>query len=584
MNQIILDIECYKNYFLVMVQSVQTGKVVAFEQYAQRELQTDKLKAILAASEVITFNGTGYDLPLLSAAVSGASCEALRALSDTIVVENITPWQFYKRHMVLELRLNHIDLIEVAPGIASLKIYGGRLSAPKMQDLPIEPDALITPEQREELKLYCRNDLDVTLRLYKRLEQQINLRRSMSRMYGVDLRSKSDAQIAEAVIVSELTKIRGTKPTKQKIPVGTFFYTPPAFIEFESLDLTHALKQPFVVERNGTVSMPKELEKTKITIGSSTYQMGMGGLHSTEKCVTHESKGGYVLYDWDVASYYPSIILNCELYPKHLGRDFLDVYRAIVIERLSAKKNGDKVKADSLKIVVNGSFGKLGSPYSALYSPDLLVQTTVTGQLSLLMLIEKLERHGLHVVSANTDGIVIKCDVRLEKHMRVIIQWWEEKTGFEMESSEYQSLHSRDVNNYVAVKYNGEVKTKGCFASAGLQKNTANEIAITAVKEYITKQVPLADTIRNCKDVTKFVTIRTVKGGAVKEGYDLGKAVRWYYATGETGYISYKSNGNKVARTDGAKPLMDLPDTLPEDVDYEWYIREAEDMLKGVGK
>ena len=41
----------------------------------------------------------------------------------------------------------------------------------------------------------------------------------------------------------------------------------------------------------------------------------------------------------------------------------------------------------SKKIQINGSFGKLGSKYSLLYAPDLLLQTTITGQLALLMLI-----------------------------------------------------------------------------------------------------------------------------------------------------------------------------------------------------
>jgi hypothetical protein len=30
-------------------------------------------------------------------------------------------------------------------------------------------------------------------------------------------------------------------------------------------------------------------------------------------------------------------------------------------------------------------------------------------------------------------------------------------------------------------------------------------------------------------------------------------------------------------------PLMDLPDTFPSDVDYDWYITEAESILKEVG-
>ena len=40
-----------------------------------------------------------------------------------------------------------------------------------------------------------------------------------------------------------------------------------------------------------------------------------------------------------------------------------------------------EIIANALKIVVNGSFGKFGSRYSILYSPDLMLQVTITGQL-----------------------------------------------------------------------------------------------------------------------------------------------------------------------------------------------------------
>src|SRR5665648_505827 len=116
----------------------------------------------------------------------------------------------------------------------------------------------------------------------------------------------------------------------------------------------------------------------------------------------------FYLIDKDCTSYYPSIILGLRLYPTHMGDCFLEVYETIVNKRLEAKRNKDKVVANALKITINGSFGKLGSKYSNLYAPDLLIQVTLTGQLALLMLIEMIEGIGISIVSGNTDGIVIK--------------------------------------------------------------------------------------------------------------------------------------------------------------------------------
>jgi DNA polymerase elongation subunit (family B) len=280
-----------------------------------------------------------------------------------------------------------------------------------------------------------------------------------------------------------------------------------------------------------------------------------------------------------VASYYPAIILNCGLYPKQLGTAFLDVYRAIVNERLDAKHAGDKVKADALKIVVNGSFGKLGSPYSALYAPELMVQVTVTGQLSLLMLIESLEENGIPVLSANTDGIVIGCPVDLQDKMTILINDWQDATEFIMEQSTYAGIYSRDVNNYIAITHSGKVKTKGCFKAGDLAKNPSNEICNIALIRYLMHGTSFEETIESCTDITKFITLRNVNGGAVCKDKYLGKAIRWYYAKGSKETINYKKNGNLVPRSYGAKPLMDLPEQFPTDIDYEWYLAECYNLF-----
>ena len=135
------------------------------------------------------------------------------------------------------------------------------------------------------------------------------------------------------------------------------------------------------------VSVVSQFESGTIDITQAT---GIGGLHSQEKSISVVSNETHVMRNADFASYYPFIILNQGLYPKHLGTKFLSVYRSIVETRLRAKADGNKLIAESLKITINGSFGKLGSKYSKLYSPNLMLATTITGQLTLLMLIEQL--------------------------------------------------------------------------------------------------------------------------------------------------------------------------------------------------
>jgi hypothetical protein len=212
-----------------------------------------------------------------------------------------------------------------------------------------------------------------------------------------------------------------------------------------------------------------------------------------------------------------------------------------------------------------------------------MVQVTVTGQLSLLMLIETLEATGISVVSANTDGIVIKCKRILEKQMEQIIENWEKQTAFTMERSDYAAVYSRDVSNYFAIKLNGTVKTKGCFSTSSLSKNPTTEIVAEAVIAHLKDGTELMDTIRGCTDITKFVAVRNVKGGAVDGATYLGKVIRWYYAKKVFKPLNYKTNNSIVPKSFGAKPLMDLPKMFPHDVDYQWYYEESRNLLNDIG-
>ena len=584
-ERLVFDVECYANYFLVAFQSLTSGKVTFVERFNGAVLDIAKLRWLMENFTLVSFNGWNYDIPIISLALAGKGNDQLKYATNEIIVQGARPSDVLKTMKVKTLRPDHIDLIEVAPLRASLKIYGGRLHARKMQDLPFHPEVLLTPEQMAIVRWYCVNDLANTGTLHEALKEPLVLREALGAEYTLDLRSRSDAQIAESVISEELEKISGHRITRPVIEVGTVYkYKVPSFIRYQSELMNWALgivaRANFVVSEEGNVGMPPELKELKLQIAGGVYRMGIGGLHSSEVKAAHFADADTLLVDRDVESYYPRIILNQGLYPTHLGTPFLRVYQSLVDRRLHAKHTGNKAVADSLKITINGSFGKLGSRYSVLYSPDLLIQVTVTGQLSLLMLIERLELQGITVVSANTDGIVIKCKKGRRQELDAIIAQWERDTNFKTEETSYVAVYSRDVNNYIAVKPDGTAKTKGAYGKTGLQKNPTNQICTDAVIALVTKGVPIATTIRGCTDIRKFVSVRTVKGGAVKDGVFLGKSIRWYYAAGEEGEIVYADSGNRVPRSEGAKPLMELPPAFPSDVDLEWYIREAESMLE----
>jgi hypothetical protein len=644
-----LDIECYINYFLLKIKRVADRRVIGeFEMFNDSPMDRAGLQALLMVITIVTFNGRTYDVPMLSAALAGYPNAQLKYLSDAIIQRNMKPWDVEKEFNIrAPWYLDHIDLFDVMPGQHGLKMYMAKMHSETIRDLPIEPSAVIKPEDLPGMRWYCGNDLDGTIDGFIKFRKEIALRETMSKDYGIDLRSKSDAQIAEAVIKSEL----GFKVDYPVWAVGSSFaFDPPAFLEYQTPILQNLLalvrRSLFTLGPN-KVEAPPEIESAKIKIGNSTYTIGLGGLHSCESSVYHLADADTALYDVDVASYYPRLMLNSGAYPPQIGPAFLQVFERLVDRRLAAKAAGDKATADSLKITINGTFGKTLSPYGILSAPKMGIQTTISGQLSVLMLIESLELCGIPVVSANTDGIVIKCPRALDPWRRHLVAEWEKRTGLETEENEYLALFSRDVNNYIAVKAKDRsVKLKGEYAPpipvGGSWPNPTGEVCVDAIVAYLLDGTPLETTIRACQDVRKFVYIRNVKGGgqmvygheieaattkrgmreqlaaagwvdvgkeifSINDGFTrpmkdahklaivnlqraqgirkeyLGKVVRWYYAKDSQGVITYVGSGNKVPKTDGCMPLMTLPKTLPADIDYQWYVTEAKSLLTDLG-
>lgn len=616
---VVFDTEIYVNYLLIAFQSIRTGKVVKFESRNGEEIDRERLRDFLTNHTLVGFNSRPFDIVICWMAVLGYPVRVLKKVADAIIVQGKRPWDIEREYdFKIPQSLDHIDLIEVAPGVGiSLKVYAGRLHAERLQELPVAPNARLTGSEMDTIRDYCINsDIPATKLLFERLKGQLELREAMGKEYGVDLRSKSEAQVAEAVIKARLEKVTGERPERPTIKPGTSYrYKVPDYIQYQTpvlRDLLEKVRQSeFVVSDKGSIKMPRQLAGMKIRLGGGIYRMGIGGLHSSEESVCHVADAGTLLIDRDVTSYYPNIIMTLGLYPKHLGPAFLKVYRKIYEIRVAAKdrvsaakKAGQKpdpidvILSESLKIVLNGTFGKHGNKYSILYAPNLLIQVTITGQLALLMFIEWLTLAGIPVISANTDGVVIKCPKDRESDLLDIVKRWEEATGFGTEETRYDAVYSRDVNSYIAVKPGGKVKTKGAFSNPWWDKDPdprgqfmtspKNTICIEAVIERILHGTPIEDTIYGCRDVTKFITVQKVTGGARKDGKDIGKVVRFYHSVATDTPIYYvkrhptTGNSKKVSKSEGAMPIMRMTH-FPNDLDFGWYCREAEEMLANVG-
>ena len=539
-----------KPIFLTCIEIVETGERFAF--WHDKRGHTKKLTAMLEDPQYtwVGFNSENFDRPLLAMAVMGHDETNIKVVAQNIIDHKMMSWQTYREYDIDFIEYDHIDIKEVPKGVMlSLKVYEGRMHSPNLQDMPFHHDEEIdTPKKRKIVEDYCWNDISETKRLFLTMKEEVELREQLGEQYGVDIRSKSDAQCAEAILKKVCSIGKG-----DKVVPGSVRYSCPKFIKTNSKLINEIIAMcedhKFIINfANGSPEFPEFLTEP-IAINGGVYQMGIGGLHSKHDKKIHlkaDPDAGLLLSDFDVASYYPNIMIKAGLIPNlggNKGALFLDAYQDIYEQRIAAKRKGDKSRAETLKIVLNGTFGKLGSIYCSFYAPALMLAVTITGQLNLLCLIYELTNiKGVTVESANTDGIMVAYP--LDKRDRVLkrIQLNSKRTQFEYEETPYEQVALKDVNSYFAVPAPSlaavidktginstvnkklDVKRKWAYSKAGVKENTnpTMEVCSDAVEQYLLGNHEIENWIRAEKDIRKFVEIRGVKKpGGVQHKYEV---------------------------------------------------------------
>lgn len=584
-SAVYLDSECYPNYYSIGF--LCNGKRNYYEIRGKggfTKQQIQEIKQIMSEYVTIGFNSKEYDIPLLRVALTGINTAMLKKASNKLIIKpkGVFAWQLLQEAGIAKIDTKgHIDIFKVAPGInTSLKTYAARMGFKKLQDLPYEPDSVLTEQKMDEVKAYCFNDIEVTEALTYRLEKELELRYFFSKEYQVDLMSKSDAAIAETVFNVKYNIPYRNKPYSYNKPY--IQYEAPGYIKFTSPELVNLFNQiksnQYKLDEEGEIiNIPYV-----IMIGNTEYKIGVGGIHSKEKKI-HFSGNNKILADIDVISYYPNIMINNQYIPTNHPKCFIDDYHKFYDERMMAKNNGEEIKSRACKTILNGTFGKLGSKYSSLYAPNLLLNVTLTGQLSLLMLIESLEQNNIAVVSANTDGILVHTDKSNDFVLKTLVKQWEDCCQFKTTFTEFKDVYKRSVNNYLAIEPNGNIKTKGFLQYCSLRNNSIEVACRSAVINYLKDNIPVEETIKAMSDdIRNFLIFKKSTDGAYYQDKPLGKTVRWYY--GKNGEAIIKGNGSKVQESDGAIPLMEIPDEIEiANLDLERYIKRSYKVLYSIG-
>ena len=418
------------------------------------------------------------------------------------------------------------------------------LSPDKLNKLIDKWDRYILDEWIPDMMHYNLNDVYIVCEIVRLNPDEIKSRYAVSKTYQVDVLNSSRSKTADTLFEKFYSKFSGLTPEqwkggKTERTAMSFKKVIFPFIEFKTPALKNLLSELYGITIYRT---SKDAFSKEVTIGNVTYNLATGGLHSQDRPMELWSTtsfgdyssptGGrkYTIYHYDVASYYPSIMADHAVYPEHLNKGaFVGLIKWMRDTRVTVKHSNEKVidgipkdvLALVLKIVINSIYGKFGFEKGSLYDRLAVLRVTVNGQLMLLMLCEALELEGISIISANTDGIMVKVYEDQEDKFNEISDWWREKTKMKADSDIVHCLIARDVNNYIAqfrtIK-NGVPKLKLEYKGAlnpfmyaiDLQKGYDMPIVAQAVSDYFLKGIPIMDTLQSATNILDFCKTQNV--------------------------------------------------------------------------
>ena len=490
-------------------------------------------------------------------------------------------------------------------------------------------DRYVMPQYVKDMLHYNRNDVFLVCEIARQKPDEIKLRYSITNAFGVNVLCSSRANIADKLVTkfySDYSGLHKSKFEKLRTERGKMSFKKIIFphIQFKTPELQYLLDYMKTVSVYHTTSTDKSIPmktltdylkvsdkpgifKAEIKIFGTTYTLAAGGIHSIDPPREFISNDEYVIRHHDYTSYYPYIMWRYHIAPEHLHEGSFNKMIAYLIQtRVKCKHTPDsegfvikgvhnETGAEALKIVINSIYGKFGSELFWLYDNIAKLKVTINGQLMTMTLIEELELNGIHVISANTDGIVIKMPREKEDLYKEITTRWNEFNKMGADYEDYEILVSRDINNYFDVQPSGKVEYKGALDPKqylkDLKKGYDMPVVPLAVYNFFRFNKPVMETLREHKDILDFCKTQNV-GKQFEVAYQVlengnlvtkrsQRHVRFYVST--KGVVIFKENKNDTgirSKLAGGLPVQILNslDDLPieeRNIDYMYYYKEA---------
>lgn len=626
-NKIVLvfDIEIFPNCFHCVVKDTESKKKLRLE-ISQRRNDINKILKLFYRFPKVSwndnynttqelpgkylfcgYNNIHYDNPIINYIITNYQelstlhwsdvCLRLFTLSQEIVTnsgEGFQSWHKWK-YMIYFDTLDLLTMLYSTKLRVGLKEMQVTMQYHNVQEYEGDFTQNLPLDKFKEMIAYNENDVDSTEELLYLCKEDIDLRLAIEKEYGVKVLNKDGVNIGMKIITQKYlektgqtwNQIKDLRSPCDEIPLKDVILP---LVEFKT-----PLLQNILIELKQQVVSPgrKGYEK-HFVLDNIEYTIGVGGIHTVNKPERYIPEPGYIVSDIDVTSLYPSMIIEHKFYPKHLGIEFLEVYSDIKKERVEAKRNKNKVKDKTLKLALNGLSGNLQNEHNFCYSPFTVMQIRMNGQLMLLMLAERLIEIGCKILQANTDGLFILRKLSDEDKFQKVCKEWEQLTKLGLEEDRFEAFYQYAINDYLAIKEGYKetkdlsyLKKKGLFIdTVSLGKGMKPIIIPEAINKYLADGIPVEETIRNCKDLNKFITYQKVnKKFKVEYNNQFITRINRYYIA-NNGYNLFKvdpETNKYISLLSGVGVIivnnLDEIKEFPKNINYQYYIREANKII-----
>jgi len=242
------------------------------------------------------------------------------------------------------------------------------------------------------------------------------------------------------------------------------------------------------------------------TINDFTYVFGLGGIHGSVESQIIRSDDEFVIIDADVTSFYPQMAIVNGLYPAHLGIEYCAIYQSIFEQRAGHKKGTPENAAlkEALNASFGNSNNEFSPLRDVWYTMATTINGQLSLCMLAEQLI-KIPR--LTMIQANTDGLTVRCPRQYEAHFYDVCKWWEGVTKLQLEYAVYSMMTIKDVNNYLAVSDGGgKVKRKGAYAySPAWHQDPSALVVPRAAEAALVRGESIRDFIVNHRDPFDFM-------------------------------------------------------------------------------